>query len=127
MIEQAINKITSLQPKERTAVWLVGEHLKELCRASSHDAEIILQDLEIPEMSLAKAEEKIEALAKQREVRHGNKGTGFVAPQEAENILRKFYGLTAREENPSNFQAKHPEPHTSEPTKAVALDLDDFL
>lgn len=121
MIETAINKITAQQPKEQDQVWAVGEQLKDFCRHSPKDAELIAQDLDVPEMSLAYAEKKIKAYADSHKV--GN--SSCVPPQVAEDILRNFYGLSPRSQN-------HSEPiviSTSPPPKpkAVSLDLGDFL
>lgn len=90
----AIDKITAQQPKERTPVWMVGEQLKDMLRAEPHLAELVAQDLDVKEMSLAECEKKIKAFA------DGHKTGSFacVIPSEAERIIREFYGLPARGE-----------------------------
>ena len=82
--------IEAQQPKERSAVWMVGEQLKDICRADPAAAEILLADLtHNPDMTLEAAEKKIAARAKQNRV--GN--CGCVTPAEGEEILREFFGL----------------------------------
>lgn len=94
MIEKTIAKITSLQPNIQNAAWLVGEQLKDMCKFSEHDAALILHDLDIPEMSLVHAEKKIKEYADS----HKTGNFACVTPIVAEDILREFYGLSARGE-----------------------------
>ncbi len=124
MIQTAIDKITSLQPKEQNAVWCVGEHLKGFCRGNPHDADLIFHDLDIPEMSLEKAEAQIEAYAKS----HRTGRNACVPPIVAEDILRRFYHLTPRgERSTSPILTAATKTDPQEPTKAVSVDLDEFL
>lgn len=99
-LQSALDKITAQQPKERTAVWMVGEQLKDMLRAEPHLAELVEQDLDVKEMALAECEKKLKAFA------DGHKTRNFscVTPVEAERIIREFYGLPARGE------AAEPEP-----------------
>ena len=89
VLNDAIRAISAQQPEERTAVWMVGEQLKDMISAQPELAEIILQDLQVAEMSLAHCEKKIKAFA------DANKTKGFacVIPSEADRIIREFYGL----------------------------------
>ena len=82
--------------KDRSPQWMVAEQLKDICRREPQSAELIAQDLENPAMSITEAEKKIKAFA------DGHKTGAFscVSPVEAENILRKFYGLPAPEKEP---------------------------
>lgn len=77
--------------KENTAVWYVGEQLKEMAEADPVAAELLEKDLEIPEMSIMAAEKKIEEYARA----HKKGNCGVCPPKEAERILREFYGLPA--------------------------------
>lgn len=78
--------------KEHTAVWAAGEQLKEICKETPGAAEIVLQDLDVKEMSVEECEKKIKELADERHKK--NKGNfAFVSPKEADEIIRKFYGL----------------------------------
>lgn len=111
--QEAISAIEAQQPKNRSAVWMVGEQLKDMIRDSEAAAEILLTDLrENKEMTLAAAEKKIAERAKKNKV--GN--CGCVTPAEAEGILREFFGLPGREEQ---------ETRRKEERKVV--DLADFL
>ncbi len=91
-LSTALNKIAAQQPKERTAVWMVGEQLKNILRAEPHLADIVEQDLRVKEMSLAECEKKIKAFADA----HKTGGFACVIPSEAERIIREFYGLPAQ-------------------------------
>lgn len=84
-------KITAQQPKERTAVWMVGEQLKDIIRGDPRAQEIVSQDLDVKEMSLAECEKRIAERAQKNKV--GN--CGCVTPAEAEEIIRRFYGIGA--------------------------------
>ena len=77
--------------KARSARWVVGEQLKDLCRREPFSAELIARDLENPAMSITEAEKKIRTYADTH--RTGN--FACVTPAEAEDILRQFYGLPA--------------------------------
>ena len=93
VIQDAIAAIEGQQPKERSAVWMVGEQLKDMVRGNESTAEILLTGLrENKEMTLAAAEKKIAERAKKNKV--GN--CGCVTPAEAEDILREFFGLPER-------------------------------
>ena len=107
--EQALEAIAAQQPKERSAVWMVGEHLKDMVRAEPETAALIAADLAGAGMTLADAEKKIAELA--RKNRDGN--CGCVSSEEAEDVLRAFYGL------PQRGEAREEAPKV--------LDLADFL
>lgn len=92
-IQDAIAAIEGQQPKERSAVWMVGEQLKDMIRGDEAAAALLLTDLtQNKEMTLAAAEKKIAERAKKNKV--GN--CGCVTPAEAEDILREFFGLPER-------------------------------
>lgn len=93
-LQAALEKITAQQPKERTAVWMVGEQLKDMLRAEPHLAELVAQDLDVKELSLAECEKKIKAFADA----HKTGGFACVIPSEAERIIRAFYCLPQRGE-----------------------------
>lgn len=68
--------------------------LERLAEESNQIAEIILQDLRNEEMSLSKCAEKLTAEAKKKAVAiEGGRGYGM-GQQEAETIIREFYGLS---------------------------------
>ena len=80
-------KISAQQKsKEKTPVFYVGEQLKDIIKDSPKMQEIVMQDLDKAEMSIAKCEAEIKAYAK--------KNGGCTSPDAAEKIIREFYGIT---------------------------------
>lgn len=113
VIQDAIAAIESQQPKEHSAVWMVGEQMKDMIRGDAAAAELLLTDLtQNKEMTLAAAEKKIAERAKKNRV--GN--CGCVTPTEAEDILREFFGLPGRSE-----------PAAPKAVERKVVDLADFL
>lgn len=110
--ERAFNIITEQQKshKEYTPQWMVGEQLKDICTREPDKAELIAQDLTVPEMSLVHAEKKIKAWAD----KHKSGGGACVPPNIAEGILREFYGLGKPGERVST-------------SGSVSLSLEDYL
>ena len=76
--------------KDTEPAWMVGEQLKDICRADPHCADIVAEDLENEAMSLEKA---AAALKKYSDDNHGKARCFCITPKVAEGILRKFYGL----------------------------------
>ena len=99
----AIAAIESQQPQKHNTVWMAGEQLKEIARSEP------AKDLAGKGMTIADAEKKIAELA--RKNRDGN--CGCVSSEEAEDVLRAFYGL------PQRGEAREEAPKV--------LDLADFL
>lgn len=116
MLEIAIRAIEAQQEKvkPRSPQWMVGEQLKDMCRQDTRCAELIAQDLAVPEMSITEAEKRIKAFADK------NKTAGFacVTPAESDRILREFYGLPA-----PGWAARK----DTEATATPMLELADFL
>lgn len=112
-LTEAIAKITAQQPKERSAVWMVGEQLKDMLTNEPHLAELVAQDLENESMSLAACEKKIKAYAD----KHKTGNFACVIPSEAEKIIREFYGLPEA----STAPAAKPSPGPG------IINLEDFL
>lgn len=94
LIMNDVKKAISEQQKgkEHTAVFMVGEQLKDIIADSEHFAELVLQDLKNPDMSLVKCEAKIKARADELHKKNGG-SCACVNPKDAENIIREFYGL----------------------------------
>ena len=112
-IEKVIEKISEQQQgRENTAVYYVGEQLKDICRSSDKVAEIVLQDLDNPDMSIVKAEAQINKYADEH---HGKEKCYCVTPDVAESIIKKFYGV-------ENFETSSPKE-----TKEDYINLDDFV
>ena len=113
MLNRLLEIITEQQKgHEDSMVYEVGEQLKEICRMTPETAELLAQDLLVPEMSIVKVKEKIDAYAGKKK-RTGN--SVCVTTKESDKILREFYGL--------------PDAETAEPTgKATEIiDLNDFF
>lgn len=83
-ISAAQNKVTA-----RSAPWMVGEQLKDICSHEPASAELILRDITGEGMGLADAERKIKEHADAHRVGR----FACVTPAEADQILRTFYGL----------------------------------
>lgn len=82
-------KIRAQQPKERTPVWMVGEQLADIIRHDLAAQEIVSRDLDAESMGLADCEKKIKAFAD----KHKTGNFACVIPDEAEKIIREFYGI----------------------------------
>ncbi len=115
-LNDAILAIEAQQPKERTAVWMVGEQLKDILRGEPHLAELVVQDLDGTGMTLAECEKQIKAFAD----KHKTGDFACVTPAEAEDIIREFYGLGKATEVPATAPQR---PRTS----GKLLNLEDFL
>lgn len=91
MMERAIELLNEQQRKvkERSAPWMVAEQLKDICRREPESAELLAKDLENPSMGIVQAEKKIKAFSD----RHKSGSSFCVSGEEAEEILREFYGL----------------------------------
>ena len=98
ILEKALLAIEAQQPKERNAIWMVGEQLKDMLRAEPHLAEIVEQDLGVKEMSLANCEKKIKTFSDKNKPKGAN--CFCVSPAESDRIIREFYGLPVRGEKP---------------------------
>ena len=120
--DKAAAVITAQQEKEkekgRTPAWMVGEQLKDICRREPKSAELIVQDMANEKMHIQAAAGKIKAYADEQHRKNGGNAV-CVTPAEAEEILRKFYGLPEREEAP--------EPAFTGPSAETTVNLEDFL
>ena len=98
---------------------MVGQQLKDICREEPLSAELIAQDMEDPAMGIVAAEKRIKAFADD----HKTGNFSCVTPQEADGILRKFYGLKERaaaKEAPRAVDKR-------EPARGMDLDLEALL
>ena len=90
MIQQVIKAIEEQQKgKENTAVYMVGEQLKDICRDNPNAAELVIQDLRNEEMSIDKCEKQIKKYADS----HKKGNFACVPPDAAEKIICEFYGI----------------------------------
>nr|DAZ14936.1 MAG TPA: hypothetical protein [Caudoviricetes sp.] len=80
-------------------------------------AELVFKDLDVKEMSITECEKKIRALADERHKK--NRGNfAFVSPNEADGIIREFYGIQDAVSVPENPKDKE---------SSGLIDLDSFL
>lgn len=116
MTDIAIAKLREQQAKvkERSPQWMVAEQLIGICRNEPKSAELIAHDLDVKEMSITEAEKRIKAFADN----HKTGNFACVTPDEADRILREFYGLP----KPEKTVAADPEQRGGK-----VLDLMDFL
>ena len=106
--------------KENGPVWMLGEQLKDICRASEAAAEIVERDMRQAGMGLEALEKKLKAFADEKH--KALKGSCVcVSPGEAEMVIRQFYGL---EEAAPQKECKEPAPQQ---TAGSILSLEDFL
>ena len=117
MLNEIVKKITQQQTKldASSPAFVVGEQIKEMCEKQPSIRELILQDLDIPEMSIQKVAEKLKEYADKN--RKGAKQF-CITPLVAEKIIRDFYGLPEREEQVS---LSEPKPDTAH------INLEDFF
>lgn len=113
-----LTEIISQQQKEKegTAVFYVGEQLKDMAKRSEVTAELLLADLKNPDMDITAAEKQLKAYADKN---HGKNKCFCISPDVAEKIFREFYGLPQDEE-----RAEKSEPVQEE---EQMIDLGDFL
>ena len=118
--EKAVSAIEAQQEKEqgRTAAWMVGEQLKDICRREPASAEPIAQDMAGEDMSIQVAEKAIKAYAD----KHRTENFACVTPLEADSILREFYGLPKPEDKPDA-----PQPVFTGPSAETMVNLEDFI
>ena len=88
----AIAAIAKQQPKQRNDVWMVGEQLKDLLKAEPQWADMVERDLENQGQKL----EDVAKLIRERAQKNKTGSFGCVTPMEADEIIRKVYGIPER-------------------------------
>ena len=103
--------------KKGKPAWMIGEQLKEIAAREPVSAELLERDLQIPEMTLDKAADKLKDYADEN---HQRERVFCVTPDVAEKILREFYGLPERDKlaEPGAAPAGKPKIH---------VDLADYM
>lgn len=93
-LEKAIEAIEKQQGqlKKFSMAHAIGEQLKDILRDQPAAAGIVLEDLKSAGMGIVDCEKKIAAYASEN--REGN--AGCCPPQEADRIIREFYGIPPR-------------------------------
>lgn len=114
--------------KEYTPVWGVAQQLKDILREDPSLEEIVDKDLDVQGMSLADCEKKIKARADAIHKEKGLKGV-CIPPQEAEKIIREFYGLPDAVEQLPQAAGSAASPLTSAGAEGAedVLDLSEFF
>lgn len=112
-------KIGELQTKldPDSCAYEIGEQLKDICRRDPACEQILLEDLQSPDMSLAAADKMLYDWGKKQAKGRGGCG---ISGRKAEELLRKFYGLP---EGGAEDPAAVPAPDDSD---SLVLDLADF-
>ena len=118
MQNQYLQEVTALIRKQqgpRGPVWMCGEQLLEMITPDEAASKLVLDDLKHGGMSLQGGEAEIRAFARH----NGSCCTG----QEAERIIRKYFGL------PEQTEAPKPEPAPAAPTVPAGniVNLEDFF
>lgn len=118
MQNQYLQEVTALIRKQqgpRGPVWMCGEQLLEMITPDEAASKLVLDDLKHGGMSLQGCEAGIRAFA----YKNGSCCTG----QEAEKIIRKYFGL------PEQTEAPKPEPVPAAPPVPAGniVNLEDFF
>lgn len=116
------DKIAAQQGKKYTNVWRIGQQLAGILHADPSLEEIVDKDLDVPEMSLSNCEKKVKARVDEIHEAIGGNCVAF-PDDEAEAIIRKFYGLPEIGTTP----AAQPVPVAPAADDDDVLDLGDFL
>ena len=116
MQNQYLQEVTALIRKQqgpRGPVWMCGEQLLEMITPDEAASKLVLDDLQHGGMSLKGCEAGIRAFA----YKNGSCCTG----QEAEKIIRKYFGL------PEQTAAPKPEPAAPPAPAGNIVNLEDFF
>ena len=118
---ELLEKISQQQKgKENTDIFMVGEQIKDICRNNEKATELVVSDLDVPEMSLEKCAGEIKKEADRLHREH--KGNCIcIPPNVAEEIIRKFYGI------PDNDDRSEVGGRSSENDSDNIIRLEDFI
>lgn len=111
-------KISELQEKlaPESCAFEIGEQLKDICRRDPACEAILLEDLQNPAMGLKAADKMLYDWGKNQAKGKGGYG---ISGQQAEKLLREFYGLP-------EAGAAAPAAETPK-AESMVLDLSSFL
>lgn len=126
-LRACLEKLKAQTKDKSGTVNLCGRQIWDLIRTNEGFAEIVNADLDNPQMSVEMCEKQIRAAADEKHRKTKGSCAG-ISPAEAENIIRKFYGLPGipeREEWPEEDVL--PEPAKRKEAEADIISLEDFL
>lgn len=109
---QEATEIIRKQQGKRGPVWMCGEQLLEMIAADEAGTKLVLDDLKHGGMSLIGCENNIKAFAR--------KNAGCCTGQEAEKIIREYFGLHKAE-------VPRQELETPKPAAGDVINLEDFF
>jgi hypothetical protein len=93
-MENLMKMIARQQGAEGTVEWMIGEQLKEIAAREPASAALLEKDLDVAAMSLTNAAHAMKAFSDQkRAASKEKKSCVCITPKEADEVLRKFYGL----------------------------------
>ena len=96
MYDKLCQIITEQQKKVKDSpAFYVGEQLKDIAKDNGFITDLLINDLTKDGMSIVDAEKQIKKYA---DGKKKNQSCVCVTPSEADDVLRKFYGLPAKEE-----------------------------
>ena len=124
-----IEKLRPAASSDNCTVSMCARQIWDICRSNDDWCKIVAEDLDNPEMSVQKCEDTIREAANKKHKKLGGNGAA-ISPDEAENIIRKFYGLPERE-LPEDPFAESEETATEQPADTgpafTGVYLEDFL
>lgn len=110
---QEATEIIRKQQGPRGAVWMCGEQLLEMIAPDAAATKLVLNDLKHGGMSLKGCEANIRAFA--------SKNRGCCTGNEAEKLIREYFGL------PEQTEAQKPEPAAPPAPAGNIVNLEDFF
>ena len=91
--------------------YYVGCQLADMLRAEPELIELVEKDIEVSGMGIADCEKKIKELADKKH-KENKTNFAFVSPTEAEEVIRKFYGLPERGKDAPSVAGGNSSPYT---------------
>ena len=115
-------KITELQGKvpPHSNAYYVGDHLKRICQADPRCCQILLEDLQNPDMGLEAADRALFEFGRSHAA--GRQAFGF-PDSVGEQVLREFYGLPDKAEA---VETPAPAPVEKPKTTSMVVDMSDL-
>lgn len=122
-----LDKLKAQTAGKSGTVNMCGRQIWDILRTNAEFAEIVSADLDSKDMTVGMCERKIRAAADEKHKTAKGSSAG-VSPAEAENIIRKFYGLPEiPERDPWDEGSEEPAPGPKPTCPAGIISLDDFF